>query len=121
MVGELVVSDRTVLMMLEGVQLRVVAELIGARVTSWVRGVEDNARVGGHVASYHLIGGAIDVGAETADWQRQVLRRFAREVDEVASKAHWHYQVDGRGAVALAALVVLGAQWWQVVRQKGVR
>lgn len=93
----------------EGLLLRIVAELVGARVTSWFRTAEHNAAVGGHANSKHLTGEAIDVGREAHEFQRSVLRMFGREVVEAD---HFHYQTDGRGLVVSGGVLVgLIATW----------
>lgn len=95
----------------EGLILRLVAALIGVRVNSWFRSPSHNAEVGGLPTSYHLWGGAIDVPADISDWQRRILSSFAREVDETATKNHWHYQVDGRSWPVVATLAGLVVVW----------
>lgn len=95
----------------EGLLLRLVAAVLGVRVTSWMRTVEHNASVGGLPNSKHLWGGAIDVGMEVTEGQRAILRKFGQEVDERVKRSHWHYEVDGRAAPVVLVVLGLAGAW----------
>lgn len=80
------------------------AHMIGARVTSWTRTPEQNAASKGSPTSYHLVGGAVDLGRETSKAKLDLLRNlgFTVEWHEKGTATHWHVYGSWK-AVALVA------------------
>ena len=79
--------------MIAGYTLRALCELLRIRVTSWTRSETENASIAAaSPTSYHLFGGAVDMGRETPESKRKFLELLGYKVEwhEKGTATHWH-------------------------------
>lgn len=88
------------------VRIRMRMEALGHRITSTVRTLEDNARVGGAPTSLHLTGKAMDIsfGGHALETLTDLLNVFRAE--GVAPRVlweddHFHVDLDPRGGLVV--------------------
>lgn len=102
---------------------RLVADLLGIRVTSWYRTPEHNAEVGGVPNSFHLSGLAMDFGADTTSAKISSFEKLTgyQIVDERnTSSPHWHVEYDGPNkSIALAGGIALLVLILALILRKG--
>ena len=90
--------------------LHSICDVTGIRVTSWKRGEQENASVGGAPRSLHLLGAAIDFGRETPEEKIDRLKALGFTVEYHTKGTAPHYHAYGSwkqvaGAAALGAVL----------------
>lgn len=76
-----------------GKVLYMIANVLGARVTSGARSIEENTAVGGSPVSAHLKGDAIDIGIESPAIAVAALSLFGKGgVHQKGTAKHYHFE-----------------------------
>ena len=72
----------------------IIAIRCGGSVTSWIRSVEHNKKVGGHPLSRHIFGEAVDLVFDTQKDKEEAIQQFLRKGYHVLDeKDHVHVQI----------------------------
>jgi hypothetical protein len=96
---------------LGGMILYALARAMGARVTSWRRTAAENVLLGGSPTGAHVEGGAIDVGIETPEVVRAVLRSLSVGPTDglhQGTAPHYHYTAGSETLLRVAAGIGAG-------------